>query len=100
MKQSVRGVKLPIAEVLRVSGKHLLMAWGLAISNFTLVFLFQTFLLSYVTSTLGVKDTLILNSLLVVAALQLVTVPFFGYMCDVYGRRPVLMFLVWGLSGR
>jgi Na+/melibiose symporter-like transporter len=60
------------------------MAWGLAISNFTLVFLFQTFLLSYVTSTLGVKDTLILNSLLVVAALQLVTVPFFGYMCDVY----------------
>ena len=92
MKQSVKGVKLPIAEVLRVSGKHLLMAWGLAISNFTLVFLFQTFLLSYVTSTLGVKDTLILNSLLVVAALQLVTVPFFGYMCDVYGRRPVLMF--------
>jgi MHS family shikimate/dehydroshikimate transporter-like MFS transporter len=92
MKKSVKTAKFPIAEVLKVSRKHLMMAWGLAISNFTLVFIFQTFLLSYVSKTLGVKDTLILNSLLVVAAVQIITVPFFGHLCDKYGRRPVLLF--------
>src|ERR1043166_9136351 len=51
------------------------------------VYLFVTFLLAYGTDHLGMSKDSLLNDTLAAAAIGLVSVPFFGYLSDLIGRR-------------
>ena len=50
-------------------------------------YIFVTFVLAYGTDHLGLNKDALLNDTLVAAAIGLVSVPFFGYLSDLIGRR-------------
>src|SRR5205085_12237634 len=56
-------------------------------------YLFITFVLTYGTKALGLPRDELLNDTLVAAAIGFVTVPLFGYLSDLFGRR-----LVYGIG--
>jgi MFS family permease len=83
--------RMPMAEVFRTSRNKLFMAWGLCVSDFVLVYLFQTFMVVYVKESLGLSGTIILNALILSAVCQLITIPAFGALSDRIGRRTVIL---------
>jgi MFS family permease len=56
-------------------------------------YLFITFVLTYGTKALGLPRGDLLNYTLVAAAIGFITVPLFGYLSDLFGRR-----LVYGIG--
>jgi MFS family permease len=52
-------------------------------------YLFITFVLAYGTEELGLERNDLLNDTLIAAAIGLISVPFFGYLSDLVGRRKV-----------
>jgi MFS family permease len=56
-------------------------------------YLFITFVLTYGTTRLGLQRGSLLNDTLVAASVGLISVPFFGYLSDLIGRR-----LMYGLG--
>jgi MFS transporter, MHS family, shikimate and dehydroshikimate transport protein len=84
--------KVPFFEILANHRRTFLLAVGLKISEIAWVSVATIVTISYVTIHLGLPKSVILNGLLWAAALELVTIPLFGWLSDLYGRRT--MFLV------
>ncbi|MDQ6850723.1 MAG: MHS family MFS transporter [Actinomycetota bacterium] len=79
--------RLPVVKVIREQPREILTSAFVRMSEQAPFYLFITFVLTYGTKHLGlVKDDL-LNDTLVAAAIGLVSVPLFGYLSDVIGRR-------------
>jgi MFS family permease len=83
--------RMPIVDVIRVYPRELLVAIGARIGTDVAFYTFVLFILSYVTTTLGLSRTLGLTAVMVGSALQLVLIPVFGALSDRLGRRPVYL---------
>jgi MFS transporter, MHS family, shikimate and dehydroshikimate transport protein len=55
-------------------------------------YIHATFTLAYATQALGMPRQAILNGVLIAAAIETFTIPAFGALSDVVGRRPVYIF--------
>jgi MHS family shikimate/dehydroshikimate transporter-like MFS transporter len=64
-------------------------AIGLKISEVSWVYMLTVFMVVYATTTLGLPKSLILDAILIAAIVEIVTIPLFGYLSDVIGRRPL-----------
>lgn len=87
VRQSEAVVKLPVWEVLRKQPREVLTSAFVRMSEQAPFYLFITFILTYGTTKLKVDRGLLLNGTLLAAALGLLSVPFFGYLSDIIGRR-------------
>jgi len=85
-------VKLPIVEAVRRYPRAILLSAGLRFADNILYYVFTTFGLTYMTSHLGVPRHTVLVAILIAAALELVTKPFFGALSDKVGRKQVVVF--------
>lgn len=85
-------VKLPIVEAVRRYPRAILLSAGLRFADNILYYVFTTFGLTYMTSHLGVPRKTVLVAILIAAALELLTKPFFGALSDKIGRRQVVVF--------
>ena len=47
------------------------------------------FVVIYATTKLGMTKSLMLNAISLAAGLELITIPLFGHLSDVFGRRPL-----------
>jgi metabolite-proton symporter len=83
--------RMPIVDVVRLYPRELLVAIGARIGTDVAFYTFVLFILSYVTTTLGLPRTLGLTAVMVGSALQLVLIPLFGALSDRVGRRPVYL---------
>jgi metabolite-proton symporter len=83
--------RMPIVDVIRLYPRELLVAIGARIGTDVAFYTFVLFILSYVTTTLGLPRTLGLTAVMVGSALQLVLIPLFGALSDRVGRRPVYL---------
>ena len=79
--------KQPVWEVIKRQPLEILTSAFVRMAEQAPFYLFITFVLAYGTTRLGFERNELLNDTLVAAAIGLFSVPFFGHLSDVIGRR-------------
>jgi metabolite-proton symporter len=79
--------KMPVWEVIKTQPREILTSAFVRMSEQAPFYLFITFVLTYGTKKVGYTRDELLNYTLVAAALGLISVPLFGHLSDVIGRR-------------
>jgi metabolite-proton symporter len=77
----------PLVEVIRRQPREILTSAFVRLSEQAPFYLFITFVLTYGTEQLDLERGDLLNDTIVAAAIGLVSVPLFGHLSDVIGRR-------------
>lgn len=92
--------KAPIVTVLRHSWREVLIAMGARFAENVSYYVITAFVLVYLTTHLELDKSVGLNAVLIGSAVHFVTIPVWGWLSDVVGRRAVYLFgagamLVW-----
>jgi MFS family permease len=82
---------VPFFEVLRRYPRNVLLAIGARMAENGGFYILSVFVLTYATVNLELPQTVILNCLLIATVVQFVSIPIFGALSDVVGRRPVYL---------
>jgi MHS family shikimate/dehydroshikimate transporter-like MFS transporter len=85
-------VRVPLAEALRRFPKNAVLAMGARLSEGQAFNIFAVIVIVYGSSQLDIPKSLLLEGVLLGAALECVTLPLFGRLSDRVGRRPVFIF--------
>src|SRR3954452_6902426 len=93
MKEQKAVVKAPVWEVIRTQPRAILTSAFVRMAEQAPFYLFITFVLSYGTEGLGLQRQDLLNDTLIAAAIGFVSVPLFGLLSDLVGRR-----LIYGIG--
>jgi MFS transporter, MHS family, shikimate and dehydroshikimate transport protein len=88
MKAKNEVAKNPFIEAVVHQRKNFLVAVGLKICEVSWVYMLTVFMVVYATKNLGLPKSLLLDAIMIAAAIEIVTIPLFGYLSDVFGRRP------------
>jgi metabolite-proton symporter len=83
---------MPIVDVVRTYPKQVLQAMGMRIAENGAFYVFSIFVLTYVTTQLGLESSTAQTGVLIAAGIGLVSLPLFGWLSDRIGRRPVYLF--------
>ena len=81
--------KNPVGEAVGKNLKTFLIAVGLKLSEVSWVYMLTVFVVVYATTKLSLPRQLMLDAVLYAALLELVSLPFFGWLSDRIGRRPM-----------
>jgi MHS family shikimate/dehydroshikimate transporter-like MFS transporter len=79
----------PVGEVVSKNGKTFLIAVGLKLSEVSWVYMLTVFVVVYATTKLSLPKSLMLDAVMYAALLELISIPFFGWLADRIGRRPL-----------
>jgi MFS family permease len=93
VKEQNAVVKQPVWEVIRTQPRAIITSAFVRMAEQAPFYLFITFVLSYGTEGLKLERGDLLNDTLIAAALGFVTVPLFGFLSDIFGRK-----LVYGVG--
>jgi metabolite-proton symporter len=89
VKKADAVVRQPLLEVFKEHPLEIFTSAFVRLSEQAPFYLFVTFVLTYGTEQLGLSRSQMLNYTLVAAALGLISVPLFGHLSDIFGRRVV-----------
>jgi metabolite-proton symporter len=81
----------PVAEVVRRHWREILLSAGLRFVEQMPFYLFTTFVLIYVVQRHHYSKTFVLTAVLVGAAVELATIPYFSHLSDSLGRKRVYL---------
>jgi metabolite-proton symporter len=81
--------RAPVAEVLRRHWREVVLTALVRTGQQTPFYIFTTYVLTYATQTLKLDRGTVLNFVMIQALMSLVTIPIFGHLSDVIGRRRV-----------
>jgi MFS transporter, MHS family, shikimate and dehydroshikimate transport protein len=84
--------KIPFVEAVFKNPRSFLVAVGLKISEVSWVYILTVFVVVYGTTKLGLPKQLLLNAVLIAALVELITIPTFGWLSDIFGRRSLYFF--------
>lgn len=87
VKNQKREASAPIIEAFRHSTPEILLSAGARFVEQAPFYLFTTFVITYGVTHLTMDKTLVLNAITIAAVVELFTIPLFGYLSDVVGRR-------------
>jgi metabolite-proton symporter len=87
VKETGTVAKLPVLDAIRTQWRDILTSAFVRMAEQAPFYLFITFVLTYGTRELGLARDQLLTDTLVAAAVGLVSVPLFGHLSDVIGRR-------------
>jgi metabolite-proton symporter len=90
--------KLPAMDVIRERPKALVLGAGLRVGENISYYVLTVFSLTYLVDVAAETRSLALNALLAGAAVQFFAIPFFAWVSDRIGRRPVYAFGGLGLA--
>ncbi|HLJ59997.1 MAG TPA: MFS transporter [bacterium] len=90
----------PVREVIRRNPREIVLSALLRLAEQSPFYLFTTFVFTYGTGTLKLDRGMLVTAVTMAALLSLVSVPFFGYLSDVIGRKRMYLLgavamLVW-----
>jgi MFS family permease len=83
--------KTPMLEVLRRQPKDILLSAFARMAEQAPFYIFTAFVFTYGVTTLGVTRNLLLAAVLVASVVEFVTIPLFGHVSDLIGRRKMYM---------
>ncbi|WP_158891693.1 MFS transporter [Amycolatopsis anabasis] len=86
-----RTSRSPVVEVVRHHWREILLSAGLRFSEQMPFYLFTSYVLVYVVSERDLSKTFVLNAVLIAAALELATIPWFSQLSDRLGRKRVYL---------
>ena len=87
VKKTQTVVKQPVLEVIRTQPREILTSAFVRMSEQAPFYLFITFVLAYGTKKVGFTKDELLTDTMIAATLGLISVPFFGFLSDLIGRR-------------
>jgi MFS transporter, MHS family, shikimate and dehydroshikimate transport protein len=90
VEASEKKVAVPIAAIMSRHLRPFILTVGVKLGEVALFYMVSVFVLSYVTTKLGVPRQTALNCLMIAAGLACVTMPIFGTLADRLGRRTVV----------
>jgi MFS transporter, MHS family, shikimate and dehydroshikimate transport protein len=79
--------KNPFLEMILKNPKSFLIAVGLKISEVSWVYILTIFVVVYATSKFDLQRQLLLNAIFIAALVEVITIPLFGWLSDMTGRR-------------
>jgi len=82
---------VPLLAVLRRYPRNVALAIGARLAENASFYVFSVFVLTYGTQHLEMQRSTILNCVLIASLVQFFTIPLFGLLSDVVGRRPVYL---------
>jgi MFS transporter, MHS family, shikimate and dehydroshikimate transport protein len=77
----------PFFEMIFKNPRSFLIAVGLKISEVSWVYILTVFVVIYGTTTLQLPRQLLLNAVFLAALVEVITIPLFGWLADLWGRR-------------
>jgi metabolite-proton symporter len=92
LKTQAKDARQPIVEVITRYPKQVLLAMGARFAENGAFYVFSVFVLTYATQKAKIDRQIVLNGILIGAAVELAAIPFFGALSDRIGRRPVYLF--------
>jgi MFS family permease len=93
VRQQNTVVRQPVLEVIKTQPRAIITSAFVRMAEQAPFYLFITFVLAYGTEELKLERASLLDDVLIAAAIGFVSVPFFGFLSDVVGRR-----LVYGIG--
>lgn len=94
MRTTQAVVKLPVLDAVRRYPKNMLIGVGAHIADTALVYLCATFVVSYVTGTLGLPRSVALTGVVIFSVVVIALQPVYGALSDRIGRKPLNLFSV------
>jgi MFS family permease len=82
-------VRRPLVEVIRTEWQMIISSAFVRLGEQAPFYLFTSFVLTYGTKQLGLNRDNLLDDILIAAAVGLISVPLFGHLSDLFGRRRV-----------
>jgi metabolite-proton symporter len=92
MKETRSVARQPIIEVLQKYPKQVLQAAGARCAENGAFYIYSAFMLVYATQHVHISRDIPLTGIMIASALEFGFVPFYGWLTDRIGRRPVYMF--------
>ncbi|XDZ52401.1 MFS transporter [Neisseriaceae bacterium CLB008] len=86
-----KSTKTPFKDVFKFNRKGLLVVFFLAVGYNALSYIFKTFSLAYLTQFKGVSAHVTSLSVTIASLVAIVMVPFFGWLCDRWSSKRVLV---------
>jgi MFS family permease len=81
--------RAPVVEVLRRNWREVILTALLRTGQQTPFYIFTTYILTYGTQVLGLTRGFVLNLVMLQALVSMATIPWFGHLSDLFGRRAV-----------
>jgi metabolite-proton symporter len=81
--------RMPLVEVIKRHPRGLLVAMGARVGTDVAFYTFTLYILTYITTNLGLPRSVGLTAVLIGSACQVALIPLFGALSDRYGRRPI-----------
>jgi MHS family shikimate/dehydroshikimate transporter-like MFS transporter len=85
----------PFFDILFLYPKETLIAIGIKVTEVSWSYLVTVFLVAYATTKLGMPKPMLLEAISLAALINLFSIPFFGWVSDKIGRKP--LFYIGGL---
>jgi metabolite-proton symporter len=92
VKEQRQEARQPILDVLRHYPREVLVAMGARLAENGAFYIYSVFVLIYGTDHVGMDRNIVLTGIMIAAALELFSIPLFGALSDLVGRRPVYLF--------
>jgi metabolite-proton symporter len=81
--------RAPVVEVLRKNWREVILTALLRTGQQTPFYIFTTYILTYGTQALGLTRGFVLNLVMLQALVSMATIPWFGHLSDLFGRRTI-----------
>ncbi|WP_245718986.1 MFS transporter [Micromonospora rhizosphaerae] len=100
MERAQERRRAPMLEVVQRYRRAVLVAMGARVVENVSYYIFTVFVLTYVTTELGMRRATALNAVLIASAVHFAAIPLWGALSDRVGRRPIYLLgaggvLVW-----